>query len=86
MTQADLIEALQTIHEELESGDDLDPIEVEKLRETVKEIEAAIARQSGEPSPLGDRVNESASHFEQTHPQLTLTLGRIADILQQMGI
>lgn len=86
MTQADLIEALQTIHHELECGDDLDPVEVEKLRETVNEIEAAIARQSGESAPLGDRVNESASYFEQSHPKLTLTLGRIADMLQQMGI
>jgi hypothetical protein len=40
MTQADLIEALQTIHDELESGEDLDPVEVNKLRETVREIEA----------------------------------------------
>ncbi len=86
MTQADLTEALQTIHDELESGEDLDPHEVEKLRKTVKEIEAALARHSGESSPLGERVSESASHFEQTHPQLTLTLGRIADMLQQMGI
>ncbi len=52
MTQADLIEALQTIHEELESGDDLDPIEVEKLRETVREIEVALARQSEQSSAL----------------------------------
>jgi Domain of unknown function (DUF4404) len=86
MTQADLIEALQTIHDELESGEDLDPVEVNKLRETVREIEAALARHASESKPLGERVNESALHFEQSHPRLTLTLGRIADMLQQMGI
>ncbi len=85
MTQADLIEALQTIHDELESGDNLDPIEVKKLRETVREIEAALARQQPESSELGERVTQSATHFESSHPQLTLTLGRIADMLQQMG-
>lgn len=86
MPHAELIEALRTIHHELENNADLDSAEVEKLKLTVKEIEVAIARRDQESLPLGERLNESALHFEETHPQLTLTLGRIADMLQQMGI
>lgn len=86
MTRADLLQALGTVHTELESTENLDPDEVTKLRETVREIEAALERQQADVPSITDRLGESATHFEETHPRLTLMIGRIADMLQQMGI
>lgn len=86
MSHADLLQALTTVRRELESAEDLDPAEVDKLRQTVHDIEAVLKRQSDPAPSIGHRLSESATHFEQTHPRLTLTIGRIADMLQQMGI
>lgn len=86
MTHPDLNQALNAVHRELESADDLDPVEVEKLRQTVRDIQVVLKRQNEEVPSIRHRLSESASHFEQSHPRLTLTIGRIADMLQQMGI
>ncbi len=85
MSHADLLDALRTIHDELEAGENLDAEEVAKLKVTVREIEAALERQQPEETDFNDRLGASASYFEDTHPRLKLTLGRIADMLQQMG-
>jgi hypothetical protein len=85
MSHADLLAALETIRHELGHGENLDPSEVEKLRETVRDIEGVLRIHDSESLGLTERLSESASHFEESHPKLTLTLGRIADMLQQMG-
>lgn len=87
MTDPELNEALEAVHQQLSEADHLDPDDVERLRSTMTEIQSVLERQ-GEPEEesLSDRVAHSAKRFEESHPVLTDTLGRIADILQQMGI
>jgi len=86
MPKDDLLKALRSVHQELEEADHLDPEQVERLRNTMREIELVIESKADEGIQLSDQVHESARSFEESHPFLTNTLGRIADMLQQMGI
>ena len=52
----------------------------------MSEIRAVLDQQAERGESLSDQVSSSARRFEESHPVLTQTLGRIADILQQMGI
>ncbi|TWU42894.1 DUF4404 family protein [Novipirellula artificiosorum] len=86
MPKKELLEALQKVHHELEQAEHLDAAEVERLRATMREIQSVIEDQADQAAPLSEQVSESARSFEESHPVLTNTLGRIADMLQQMGI
>lgn len=85
MSHQELTDALEVVHQELADSDHLDPGDVEKLRETIVEIQAVLGEQEKDGS-LSERVSSSARKFEESHPVLTKTLGRVADMLQQMGI
>jgi hypothetical protein len=39
-----------------------------------------------EPESLADRLQDATSHFEQTHPRLTLAIGAVAEALARLGI
>ena len=86
MSQKELNDALEVVHRELSQSEHLDSQEVEKLKATMSEIRAVVDQQEGQDETLSDRVSSSAKRFEESHPVLTETLGRVADILQQMGI
>ena len=86
MSQRELADALEVVHRELSDSEHLDAAEVEKLRSTIQEIQQVLDQKSDDDESLSDRVASSARRFEEDHPVLTETLGRIADILQQMGI
>jgi hypothetical protein len=86
MSDKELTDALETVHRELAAAEHLDAGEVAKLRATMAEIQAVLDLQNQRGEPLSKRVTSSARRLEESHPVLTQTLGRIADILQQMGI
>lgn len=86
MSQKELNEALEVVHRELSQSEHLDSQEVEKLRATMSEIHAVLGEHGEQEDSLSERVSSSAKRFEESHPVLTETLGRVADILQQMGI
>ncbi|MFK8111277.1 MAG: DUF4404 family protein [Rubripirellula sp.] len=87
MSHQELNEALEVVHRELTDSEHLDGQDVEKLQATMKEIQAVLEKQVGEQEKsLSDQVADSAQRFGDSHPVLTKTLGRVADILQQMGI
>ena len=86
MSQNELNAALEVVHRELTQSDHLDTEEVEKLRATMSEIRSVLDQQTEKEDTLSERVSNSATRFEESHPVLTETLGRVADILQQMGI
>jgi len=85
MSHQDLTDALEIVHQQLAEADHLDPDDVENLRVTMSEIQSALKIQPPEDS-LSNQVSSSARKFEESHPVLTKTLGRVADMLQQMGI
>ena len=86
MNHKELTDALEVVHQQLSDSEHLDTNEVEKLRVTMSEIQAVLDQQGDRGESLSERVAGSARRFEESHPVLTETLGRIADILQQMGI
>lgn len=86
MSQQELIDALEVIHRELSDSENLDSVEVAKLRATMSEIQDVLDKQAGHGGSLSERISGSARRFEESHPVLTENLGRVADILQQMGI
>ncbi len=85
MSHQELTDALKVVHQELAAAEHLDADEVEKLRQTMRDIQAVLNEPTNDES-LSDRISVSARKFEESHPVLTTTLGRVADMLQQMGI
>ena len=86
MSHEDLTAALEILNRELADSEDLDREAVDQLRHTLGEIQAVLDEKSGHSDTLSSRVTRTAKEFEASHPVLTDSLGRIADILQQMGI
>ena len=85
MSRQDLHEALEVVHRELSRSDHLDAKEVERLKATMDAIKSVLGDQAEGDESLSERVANSARRFEESHPVLTENLGRLADILQQMG-
>jgi hypothetical protein len=54
------------------------------------DIEAVLERSEHETAEAGesliDRLRETTSHFEESHPTLTELVGRLADVLSHLGI
>jgi len=92
-----IAELLQQLHAELAEADDLDAEISAQLRATSTEIRDALEREEPgelatsnsieeEPSTVIDQLRDAAERFEDSHPTLTNTVGRIADALAQLGI
>lgn len=86
MSHEDLNAALQALHRELADSENLDRDDVAHLQATMAEIQMVLEKRANESDTLQGRLSSSARKFEESHPVLTESLGRIADILQQMGI
>ena len=85
MSQKDLQDALEVIRQELADTEKLDAGEVTKLQGIMQEIHKALENRESDEESLSELVSHSARRFEESHPSLTENLGRVADILQQMG-
>lgn len=82
---------LAELHAELEKVDAVDAEARAALEEVMNAIREVLARAGGdeerpeEPS-LAVRLREAGRHFEESHPTLTATLGRVVDALSALGI
>ena len=94
MVRRKLDETLAELHEQLTSADDLLPEQLEQLRSTIQEIEATLNASINEghdrsveaDGSIVDRLRRATAQIEQSHPTITATVGRIADLLSQLGI
>ena len=86
MSHEELTAALDTLHRELSDTENLDREDVVQLQATLAEIQLLLDKKAADADTLHGKVTSSAKKFEESHPVLTESLGRIADILQQMGI
>ncbi|MGH8494705.1 MAG: DUF4404 family protein [Gammaproteobacteria bacterium] len=85
-----LAELLAELERELDHADSLDDVGRQRMRD----VQAALSRAldtRGRDAPedlagLADPVQRSIDEFEKTHPRLTLTLGRILDALNKIGV
>ena len=84
--RTELEAALKQLQEALENIDQLDGQEAEQLREAAKQITETLDHSDVDSASLAKRLQEQTDAFQESHPTLTETVGRIADMLQQMGI
>jgi hypothetical protein len=86
----DLRRRLAELHAELERTDALDVESRAALEEVMGDIQGLLARsgpaRAREPQSLAERLREAGRHFEESHPTLTATLGRVVDALAALGI
>ena len=77
---------LSHLHQQI-AGHDLDEQERVLLRDALHELEARLEGSPGEEgSSLADRLSELAQEFEESHPTLSATVGRLVDALANLGI
>ncbi|CAN5224848.1 hypothetical protein BH24PSE2_BH24PSE2_22370 [soil metagenome] len=85
-----LTELLLELEAELNRADTVDDVGRDRMRAVQTEISLALTRREREKQDelgdLAESVQRSIDEFEKTHPRLTLTLGRILDTLNKIGI
>jgi CII-binding regulator of phage lambda lysogenization HflD len=81
-----LEETLDQLHQQLLSAENLDDQERERLRQAALEIRNTLDDQHVSSLGLAERLQRATAQFEHSHPQLTNSIGRIADLLSQLGI
>lgn len=76
---------LEQLHAELQALPELDSQQKVALQDLQQDIQATLNRTNSTPG-LGQRIRESISLFEGSHPSLTLTLEQVIDTLSSLGI
>jgi chromosome segregation ATPase len=80
---------LDELEGELHSLESLDPKTRELLEEAARDIQAALDTRDPdqfEPHSLREQLQEAARRFESSHPTLSGIVGRMINVLGQMGI
>lgn len=83
---------LSHLHEELERASSVDAPSRELLETLSGDIERLLdtsaQRDAADSSheSLSERLGEAVRHFEESHPALSVAVGRIATALSNMGI
>lgn len=88
MDQQELRQLLEQLHTELEQAKNIDEKGQELLKDLSTDIRELLARSEPEQAQtsLLDRLGDSISYLEVTHPTLTNTLARILETLSNAGI
>ena len=85
MDPSQLHQSLQQLHFELEQTQTLDDESRQLLEHLQRDIQAVLKESNAATrNSLGDRLNEVVTHFEDSHPGLTLTLKQVLDNLAQI--
>ena len=86
----DLRRRLEELHAELAHTGEVDPAARAALEAVLRDIRGLLARAEAEGpaghASLSDRLREVGRHFEESHPTLTTTVGRVIDALAALGI
>jgi hypothetical protein len=90
MKREALRDTLARLHAELEGADPVDAALRSDLERALADIRAVMEREQApgpaEVHPLGERLEELALRFEQSHPVLTQAIGGVVRALGAMGI
>ncbi|TWU11008.1 DUF4404 family protein [Allorhodopirellula heiligendammensis] len=81
-----LEETLQQLRAQLAGLESLAPEQRRQLQTTVDEIEHSLDEQDVSSHSIATRLSDATAEFQESHPSLTNSVGRIADMLAQMGI
>lgn len=91
MPRQQLKEALDALHEELESGEEIGSDDREALLQTMREIHEALdqADAGDEPAaggPVSRRISTLIEDFETSHPKFAEILSSLSESLANLGI
>lgn len=89
MTDQNLRELLEKLHNELEHVEATDEAERERLRHLEADIRELLSRSAEKvetDEPMLERFQDSIDHFETTHPELTMMISHMMRILSNAGI
>ena len=78
-------ELLEKLHNDLEQVAPTDAKGQQLLDDTRAEIQRALD-DDADPEPLVGRLEDTVSHFEGTHPDLTKAITVVIDTLSNMGL
>jgi len=85
-TQRALSEQLEQLRRELASSASLSAGDRQRLEQLIADVRDHVELERHEPQSLADRLQDATSHFEETHPRLTLAIGAVAEALARLGI
>jgi uncharacterized protein DUF4404 len=89
MEKKQLLETLDALRAEIAQASQVDPEMLEELRRLTDEVRGTIDDREQVPAtadkdaPRG--LRELLLHFEADHPQLSVSVGKVADALAAMG-
>ena len=90
MDNQELRKLLEQLHREIEHTESIDEKGRELLRDLAKDIGNLLARsnddQAQAQTSMLERLEDSISYLEVTHPTLTQTLSRVLETLSNAGI
>jgi hypothetical protein len=90
MDNQELGKLLEQLHSEIEHTESIDEKGRERLRDLATDIGDLLARSNDEQAQaqtsLLERLEDSISYLEVTHPTLTQTLSRVLETLSNAGI
>ena len=88
MATEKLKDALDALHQELESGGEISAEDRAALLQAARDIEAALSEGADEErsQPLNERIAESVRDFEKSHPRFAEILENLSEALANMGI
>jgi len=79
-------ERLEQLRAELAASASLSSAERARLERLIADVREHVELEGRESESLADRLQEATSHFEETHPRLTLAIGAVAEALARLGI
>ena len=90
MEQHELVSALAQLQSELSKTDQADPEALDRLRKLTAEVDRLVDEREATSQEDAEGVTSGLQDlllkFEAEHPQLSITLGKVADALASMGI
>jgi hypothetical protein len=80
-------ERLEALRAEMRASASLSKADRARLEELLGEVRrhAEDDDPEDEPQSLADRLQEATAHFEESHPNLTLAVGAVAEALSRLG-
>jgi hypothetical protein len=89
MNDQNLREELEKLQKELEQTEVTDEAGRQRLRHLKADIQTLLERSDEEKDTdesMLERFQEAIEHFEETHPELTMTISQMMTILSNAGI